>query len=85
MADSMLLEHLEFLTMERGQDEATVLAEALRTGVEALYRDALTEAYLGGRVAREDVLLALGEDELARIERQRDALRRDVEWAARGA
>lgn len=83
MRERTLAEHLDFLVSERGQDEASVLAEALRTGIEALYREALTEAYLLGRVSREAVLAELGQDDLELVEQQRDALRRDIRWARR--
>ncbi len=85
MRDQRLAEHLDFLTAERGQDEATVLVDALRAGIEALYRESLTEAYLLGRVPRETVLAELGQEELEMIEYQRDVLRRDVEWATQDA
>jgi len=85
MKDRTLAEHLDFLVAERGEDEATVLAAALRTGVEALYRDALVEGFLFGRVPREKVLHEVGPEALTEIELQRDALRRDVEWGLRGA
>ncbi len=85
MRDQRLAEHLDFLTAERGQDEATVLVDALRAGIEALYREYLTEAYLLGRVPRETVLAELGQEELEMIEYQRDVLRRDVEWATQDA
>lgn len=84
MRDPKLAAHLDFLTTERGQDEATILVEALRAGIEALYRETLTEAYLLGRVSRETALADLGQEELEMVEYQRDALRRDVEWATRG-
>lgn len=82
--DRTLTEHLDFVVRQRGEDEAAVLAEALRTGVEALYRETLTEAYLLGRVSREILLQELGADALSAIELQRDTLRRDVEWGLRG-
>ena len=85
MKDRTLAEHLDFLVAERGKDEATVLAEALRTGVEALYREALVEGFLLGRVPREKVLHEVGLEALTEIELQRDALRRDVEWGLRSA
>lgn len=81
--DRTLTEHLDFVVRQRGEDEAAVLAEALRTGLEALYRETLTEAYLLGRVSREILLQELGADALSEIELQRDALRRDVEWGLR--
>jgi hypothetical protein len=85
MPDRTLTEHLDFLVAERGQDEATVIALALQSGIEALYREALTEAYLLGKVSREVALKDLGAAELREIELQRDALRRDVEWGRRSA
>lgn len=85
MKDRTLAEHLDFLVTQRGEDEAMVLAEALRTGVEALYREALVEGFLLGRISREKVLHEIGSEALTEIELQRDALRRDVEWGLRGA
>jgi hypothetical protein len=80
MNDTSLTDRLGFLVEAGGKDEAAVIAEALRTGIEALYREALTEAFLLGRVSREKVLRELGPAQLADIELQRDALLRDVKW-----
>jgi hypothetical protein len=85
MTDRTLTEHLGFLVAEKGEDEAIVIARALRTGIEALYREALIEAYLLGRVSRETILRDLGPRALDEIDLQRDALRRDVEWGRRSA
>jgi hypothetical protein len=85
MHDKTLTEHLDFLVTQKGQDEATVLAQALRAGIEALYLETLTEAYLLGKVPRETVLRELGSERLAEIDDQRDALRRDVVWGLKGA
>ena len=80
MNDTSLTDRLGFLVEEGGKDEAAVIAEALRTGIEALYREALTEAFLLGRVPREKILRELGPAQLDEIELQRDALLRDVKW-----
>jgi transcription initiation factor IIE alpha subunit len=85
MRDKALTNYLEFLVTQSGEDEAAVLAQALRTGIETLYEEALTEAYLLGNVSRETVLKELGPDRLASIEYQRDAFRHDVEWGLKGA
>jgi len=85
MKDVKLTEHLEFLVSHRGQDEATVLAHALRRGIDSLYEDTLVEEFLLGRVARETVLRELGPDRLNEIEYQRDTLRREVGWGLKGA
>jgi hypothetical protein len=85
MRDTALREHLDFLVTRKGEDEATVIAQALRAGVEALYQEALTEAYLLGQVSRMTALEELGPERLEEIEYQRDALRRDFEWGLKGA
>ncbi len=85
MRDKTLTEHLDFLIVQKGEDEATVLAQALRTGVETLYQEALVEAYLLGKVPRETALRELGSERLAEVDYQRDTLRRDVEWGLKGA
>lgn len=85
MRDHKLSEHLDFLVAQQGQDEAAVLAQALRTGIESLYREALIEAYLLGKVPRERVMEEISPDLLEEVEDQRDALRRDVEWGLQGA
>jgi hypothetical protein len=85
MRDTALREHLDFLVTQKGEDEATVIAQALRAGVEALYEEALTEAYLLGQVSRDTALEELGRERLEEIEYQRDALRRDFRWGLKGA
>jgi len=85
MRNKTLREHLDFLVTRNGEDEATVIARALRVGVEVLYQEALTEAYLLGQVSRVTAIEELGPERLEEIEYQRDALRRDFEWGLKGA
>jgi hypothetical protein len=80
MNEIRLTEQLAFVVAQRRQDEATVLAEAMREGIQVLYQEVLIEAYLLGQVPRETVLKELGLERLEEIEYQRDALQRDVEW-----
>ena len=80
MPDRRLAEKLAFLRDHRQQDEAGLLAQALQEGLQSLYREALIEAYLLGRISREAVLKEVGSKELDSIDNQRDALRRDVTW-----
>lgn len=80
MAETQLAEKLTFLQRHRRRDEAVVLAEAVQVGIDALYRDALTEAYLLGEVSRDQLLGEVGVEALALIEQQRVALQKDVAW-----
>ncbi len=85
MKDTGLTEQLAFVVAQRQQDEATVLAQAVREGIQALYREALIEAYLLEQVPRETILKELGPEQLEEIEYQRDALQRDIEWGLKSA
>lgn len=80
-----LTRQLTFVMAHRREDEATVLAQAVREGIQSLYRETLIEAYLLGKVSRETVLQELGAEHLEEIEYQRDALRRDVAWGVESA
>lgn len=77
-----LADKLAFLRRQRHEDEVTVLAHAVREGIDALYREALIEAYLLGQVSRDQIAQELGPETLTSVEVQRDALQRDVLWGA---
>jgi hypothetical protein len=85
MSEMPLAEKLAFLRDRRRQDEAALLADVVREGIEALYQRTLIEAYLLGEIPRERVVEAIGPDELEEVEYQRDAIQRDVRWGVRGA
>ncbi len=85
MSDIGFTQQLAFVVAERQQDEATVLAQAMRAGVSALYEETLIQAYLLGKISREKMLAELGSDRLQEIEYQRDALKRDVSWGLQHA
>ncbi len=80
MIEHPLTQQLEFVVTESKQDEASVLAQAVRRGLELLYKEALIEAFLMRRVPREKILHELGAEELAELEYQRDAFQHDVAW-----
>ena len=82
METPTIAQKLSFVVSQRGQDEAALLAQAVRTGVEALYREALIEAYLAERVTRDEALRVLGPESLEDVEYQRECLQRDVAWGA---
>ena len=85
MNETGLTQQLAFVMAQRHEDEATVLAQAVREGIHTLYREVLIEAYLLGQASREIVLKELGPDQLEEIEDQRDALQRDVAWGLENA
>ena len=80
MKNIALGEQLTFIITQRGVNEAAILAQAVSKGIDLLYLQAMTEAYLLGTISREQALKTLGTDTLEEIEYQRDALKHDVEW-----
>jgi len=56
MNEPILSRELAFVAAQRGLDETTVLAQAVREGIRALYHDTIIEAYLSGRISREHAL-----------------------------
>lgn len=85
MSRTALAQQLTFVVTQRHEDEGSVLAQAVREGIQAMYREALIEAYLLGQTPRKVVLKELGPDQVAEIEYQRDALQRDVAWGLEDA
>jgi hypothetical protein len=79
-----LADKLAFLRSHTRRDDAAVLADAVRTGIDALYRDALIEAYLLGDLPRDRLVDELGRQAADDVDAQRDALKRDVAWGFRG-
>ncbi|MFL5800631.1 MAG: hypothetical protein ACJ8CR_02705 [Roseiflexaceae bacterium] len=78
MSEIALSQQLAFVIAHRNEDEATILAQAVREGVRALYCEALIQAYLTGQISRELALKELGPEQVEEIEYQRDVLARDV-------
>ena len=85
MNEPILSRELAFVAAQRGLDETTVLAQAVREGIRVLYRDTVIEAYLSGSISREHALKELGPGTLEEVEYQRDALKGDVAWGFRNA
>lgn len=73
-----MIRELAFLTEHTGQDEATLLARALRLGLDVLYRQAMEQAFIDGAVAREEAIAVLGRERVEEIEYAKQALVQDV-------
>jgi hypothetical protein len=80
MIATQLSREVDFVVKQRGLDETTVLAQAIREGIHKLYRDTIIEVYLSGSISREYALKELGIETIEEIEYQRDTLARDVAW-----
>jgi hypothetical protein len=83
MLTSQLSQQLSYVVAQRQQDEAVILAEAVREGIQAMYRDALIEAYLLGKTSRQELVNEIGLEAVDEIEYQRDAMHRDFAWGVK--
>ncbi len=80
MKEGTFTHELDFLVSQCGLDESTIIAKAIRKGMEVMYRDALIEAYLLGKISHDQAMKELGPDTLEKIDYQRDVIKRDVQW-----
>ena len=61
-----------------GQDELTLLSQALRLGLSLLYNQTAEQAFIDDVLTRAEVVAALGPQRVAEIEYAKQALAQDV-------
>ena len=83
MADVVLRE-LETLAKERREDVATIIANAVKIGIEKIRQETILERYLKKLITREAAIKLVGVEVVRRAERQREAVLEDVEWGLHG-
>jgi ApbE superfamily uncharacterized protein (UPF0280 family) len=83
MADVVLRE-LETLSKERREDVATIIANAVKIGIEKIRQETILERYLKKLITREAAIKLVGGEVVRRAERQREAVLEDVEWGLHG-
>lgn len=73
-----ITEELTFLRRHTGQDESTILIQALHLGLNELYRQTVEQQFIDGSIPREDALEMLGIDRVDEIEYAQQALAQDI-------
>lgn len=84
MSNRSVGEKLAFVRDLNHEEESAILARAVQEGIQVLFREALIEAYLVGRIDRADALAELGAEDVERIEEVRDTLIQDIRWGSLG-
>jgi hypothetical protein len=69
---------LVFITRRTDQDEITLLGQALRLGLDLLYRQTVERAFIEGAIPRERAIAVLGLERIEEIEYAKQALAQDV-------
>ncbi len=68
-----------FLVQYTREDEATILVNALRFGLDLLYRQAVEQAYGDDQMPQAEALAALGSARVAELDYAKQALLADIE------
>lgn len=83
MEDETLRE-LETLAKERKEDVTTIIARAVRIGIEKIRQETVLEKYLKKMITREEAIKIVGLEAVTLAERQMKAVQEDVEWGLHG-
>lgn len=73
--------YLEQLVRETHKSETEVMAMAMEAGLRHLWREQVLNRYLRGEITRAEAVETVGIDWVELAERQREAVREDIEWA----
>ena len=82
--EDVVLRELETLARERKEDVATIIAKAVKIGIEKMRQDIILERYLKKAVTREEAIKLVGMELVRLAERQREAVLEDVKWGLHG-
>ncbi|EFK96839.1 conserved hypothetical protein [sediment metagenome] len=74
--------YLETLIRETRKPESEVMAKVFQTGLRQLWREHILGRYLRNEMSRDNAIDAVGIDWVELAERQKEAMREDMEWAA---
>jgi hypothetical protein len=80
---STLRKKLDFLVRMQGEVESIIFAKAIEMGITQLYADAVAEAYLSGKIERDEALAELGAEKVEEIDYALESIERDIAWGLR--
>jgi hypothetical protein len=73
-----IAQELDFLIQRTGQDELTLLSQAMRLGLGLLYRQTAEQAFIDEVLTRTEAVAAIGPQRVSEIEYAKQALAQDV-------
>lgn len=76
-------EKLDFLVRMQGEVESIIFAKAIEVGIMQLYADAVAEAYLSGKIKRDEALAELSAEKVEELDYAWESIERDVAWGLR--
>jgi len=82
--EDVVLRELETLAKERKEDVISIIANAVKIGIEKIRQETILERYLKKLITREAAIKLVGVEVVRLAERQREAVLEDVEWGLHG-
>jgi hypothetical protein len=82
--EDVVLRELETLAKERKEDVTSIIANAVKIGIEKIRQETILERYLKKLITREAAIKLVGVEVVRLAERQREAVLEDVEWGLHG-
>jgi stage III sporulation protein SpoIIIAA len=79
-----IAEQIEAIKTETGTDEAVLLAEAMRRGVQLMYQEQMVSKYLEGRLKRGTLIRLIGQEAVEEMDERKQAIDEDFDWGTRG-
>ena len=79
-----LARRIDVIKTETGLDEAALLAEAMRRGIDMLYQEQMIAKYLRGEVKRASLVKLIGVAAVKKIDDQKRAIDEDFAWGTTG-
>ena len=79
-----IAEQIEAIKTETGADEAVLLAEAVRRGVQSMYQEQMVSKYLEDRLKRGALIKLIGAEAVEEMDERKQAIDEDFDWGTRG-
>ena len=77
-------ERIEVIKDETGADEAALLADAVRCGVQLIYQEQMIAKYLRGELNRATLVKLIGAEAVEEIDERQRAIDEDFAWGTSG-
>ena len=84
-AEIKLADEIEDIAQTRNEAESIVIAEALKIGVTTLWKEAILDRYLTGKISKKKAISLVGQHLVSMAEKQKKAVIGDIKWGLSNA
>ena len=76
---------IEDIAQARNEPESKVIEEAMKIGVTALWKEAILDKFLTGKISKKKAISLIGEHLVLVAEKQKKAVLQDIKWGLANA